>query len=212
MTSQADLIVKVAQSQIGYTEYRNNNSKYGVWYGMNYNDWCCMFVSWCAFTAQIGTDIVPKYAYVPYMQAFYEKRRRWHVKSSYKPVAGDLVIFGENDHIGIVEKVVGNTLYSIEGNTSNNGDVSNGEGVFRRTRPLNYWWITGYCHPAYAEIPDEGDDMKYYEKIDEMPKDYQLTITKLVSKGIIKGTKNGLHISEDNARLLVWLDRAEVFK
>ena len=211
MTNQIEDILKVARSQIGYVEGKNNNSKYGQAYGMNYNDWCCMFVWWCANKAGISTDIIPKYAYVPYMQSYFEKRKRWHKKGSYRPVAGDLIIFGENDHIGIVEKVSGNTVFSIEGNTSNNGDSSNGEGVYRRNRPLNYWWITGYCHPAYIVTKEEEDDMKYYEKIDEMPKDYQPTITKLVGKGIIKGTKEGLHISEDNARMLVWLDRAGLF-
>ena len=74
-------------------------------------------------------------------------------------------------------------------------------------------WLYQRHGQIAAEVNEilEEDDMKYYEKIDEMPKDYQPTITKLVGKGIIKGTKEGLHISEDNARMLVWLDRAGLF-
>lgn len=213
MTNQVEDILKVARSQIGYIEGKNNNSIYGQDYGMNYNDWCCMFVWWSANKAGIGADIVPKYAYVPYMQSFYEKRKRWHKKGSYRPVPGDLVIFGENDHIGIVEQVVGNTLYSIEGNTSNNGDVSNGEGVFRRTRPLNYWWITGYCHPAYIVTKDEEeDDMKYYQKISEMPDYAKPVIQKVVDKGILKGDGKGLNLSEDNMKMFVYLDRMGLIK
>lgn len=212
MSNQAEQIVKVAQSQVGYRESANNNSKYGIWYGMNYNDWCAMFVSWCANRAGISTDIVPKLAYVPYIYSFYAKRHRWYDKTVYRPVPGDLVIFGENDHVGIVEQVVGNMLYSIEGNTSSGGNVSNGEGVYRRTRPLNYWWITGYCHPAYIITKEEEDDMKYYQKISEMPDYARPVIQKVVDKGILKGDGKGLNLSEDNMKMFVYLDRMGLIK
>lgn len=49
--------------------------------------------------------------------------------------AGDVVVY-TFDHIGVVEKVSGDTLIAIEGNTSSggSGSQSNGGGVFRRTR------------------------------------------------------------------------------
>jgi hypothetical protein len=143
---------------VGYIEKGNNWTKYGQWYGMQ-DDWCCIFVSWCAFQANVSTDIIPKLAYVPYMYDFFLKRKRWKVKGIYRPKAGDLIIFGDNDHIGIVEKADNNYVYSIEGNTSNNGDVSRGEGVYRRTRPLNYWWIKGYCIPDYEEDKMTGEEI-----------------------------------------------------
>jgi hypothetical protein len=50
--------------------------------------------------------------------------------------AGDLVTFWGGEHIGVVEKVDGDTLYTIEGNTSSadGGSQSNGGGVFARQR------------------------------------------------------------------------------
>jgi hypothetical protein len=49
--------------------------------------------------------------------------------------AGDIVVYSF-DHIGLVERVDGDTLFAIEGNTSSgsSGSQSNGGGVFRRVR------------------------------------------------------------------------------
>lgn len=171
MTNQRADILKVARSQIGYKEGSGNWTKYGQWYGVQ-SEWCAMFVSWCANQAKIPTSIIPKLAYVPYEYDFFVKRKQWRAKGSYRPQGGDLIIFGENDHIGIVEQVVGNNVITIEGNTSNNGDVSNGEGVYRRTRPLNYWWIKGYCVPAYKE-EEEVDLATFKNLYNQMKKEWQ---------------------------------------
>lgn len=51
--NQADDIVGVAKTQVGYTEIGNNYTKYNEWfgslsgYGKNYA-WCQTFVAWCA--------------------------------------------------------------------------------------------------------------------------------------------------------------------
>ena len=49
-------------------------------------------------------------------------------------------------------------VYTIEGNTSANGNSSNGDGVYRRSRPLTNSWIKGYCSPDYKE--DEEVEIK----------------------------------------------------
>ena len=55
-------------------------------------------------------------------------------------------------------------------------------------------------------------DTKVYNYIDEnMPEAYQATIKKLVRQNIIKGTNNGLELSDRMCRLLVYLDRAGIF-
>ena len=46
--NQRSEIIAIAAKEIGYKEYQGNNNKYGVWYGMNNQPWCAMFVSWCA--------------------------------------------------------------------------------------------------------------------------------------------------------------------
>lgn len=149
--NEREAIVAKAVSQIGYKEKGNNDTIYGAWYGMNYQPYCMMFVSWCAAQCGISTGTIPKLAYVPYCVDFYQKQGRYKAKGTYKPQPGDLIIYGSNSHIGIVEKVQGNTVFTIEGNTSANGNSSNGDGVYRRSRALNDSWIKGYCLPDYKE-------------------------------------------------------------
>ena len=149
--NEREAIVAKAVSQIGYKEKGNNDTIYGAWYGMNYQPWCMMFVSWCAAQCGISTGTIPKLAYVPYCMDFYQKQGRYKAKGTYRPEAGDLILYGSNSHIGIVEKVQGNTVFTIEGNTSANGNSSNGDGVYRRSRALSDSWIKGYCLPDYKE-------------------------------------------------------------
>lgn len=149
--NEREAIVAKAVSQIGYKEKGNNDTIYGAWYGMNYQPWCMMFISWCAAQCGISTSTIPKLAYVPYCMDFYQKQGRYKAKGTYRPEAGDLILYGSNSHIGIVEKVQGNTVFTIEGNTSANGNSSNGDGVYRRSRALSDSWIKGYCLPDYKE-------------------------------------------------------------
>lgn len=142
-------IVTVAQGEIGYKEGANNNSKYGVWYGLNYNPWCAMFVSWCANKAGISTDIIPKFASCSVGYNFFKSKRRI-VKDVQ---AGDILFFDWNlnntpDHVGIVEKVAGNTITTIEGNASNE---KSGEGdcVKRRSFSKTYKYIFAVARPSY---------------------------------------------------------------
>ena len=37
---QRDDLVSVAVGQIGYCEEDNNDTKYGIWYGVNNQPWC----------------------------------------------------------------------------------------------------------------------------------------------------------------------------
>ena len=158
---QRDKIMQVAASQVGYKEYSGDNNKYGVWYGMNSNPWCAMFVSWCAAQAGISTSIIPKMAYVPYMVKFFQSRGLYRARGSYTPKKGDIVFFGDSGHVGLVESVSGNNVITIEGNTSSGGNVSNGEGVYRRTRPLGSGsWVMGFGVPAYIKIADKKEDEK----------------------------------------------------
>lgn len=210
--SQREDIVAVAAKEIGYKEYQNNNNKYGVWYGMNNQPWCAIFVSWCA--AQIGvlgannqSGIIPRTAWVPDYQTYYSGKGLYKPKGSYTPRPGDIILYGSNSHVGLVESCAGGKVVTIEGNTSANGNSSNGDGVYRRTRSLTDSWIKGYCVPAYEE---EGDEVRY-QKISEIPSWGKETVEKLIDKGIIQGNTKGLDISDDMLRVLVWNDRAGLY-
>lgn len=154
--SQREEIIAIAAKEIGYKEYQNNNNKYGVWYGMNNQPWCAMFVSWCA--DQVGalgnnnkSGIIPRTAWVPDYQTYYSAKGLYKPKGSYTPKCGDIIIYGSNSHVGLVEQVSNGKVITIEGNTSANGNSSNGDGVYRRTRSLTDSWIKGYCVPEYEE-------------------------------------------------------------
>ena len=139
-SSPIEKFVSVAESQIGYHEGNNNNTKYGAWYGLNYNPWCAMFVSWCAAQAGILYSVVPRYCYCPYGVNEYQSIGRFSSRNSgYIPKRGDVIFYqegGVSSHTGIVTGVSGNTVYTVEGNTS--------DMVARRTHNINDTYILGY--------------------------------------------------------------------
>lgn len=187
-------IVAVAAKEIGYKEGRNNATKYGQWYGMDNNPWCAMFVSWCAAQVGVPITVVPKLAYVPYYYEFYVASSRYKSRGSgYVPHPGDLVLFGSNDHIGIVEKASGGKLITIEGNTSATGNSSNGDGVYRRTRSLNDNWIKGYCIPDYKEDKMTGEEiykeLQNYLNKQQPPEWAREELAEAVAAGITDGTQ-----------------------
>lgn len=67
------------------------------------------------------------------------------------PNPGDLIFFdwgdegsgqdGSPDHVGIVKKMAGNTIYTVEGNS--------GDTCRENSYPTMYYEIYGYGTPAY---------------------------------------------------------------
>lgn len=155
MATAADF-VRVAASQIGTKESpaNSNHTKYGEWYGLDYNPWCDMFVSWCA--DQIGASgIVGKFAYCPSHVNFAKQQGRWLDREE-KPQPGDVIFFSNGSracHVGIVERRNGtSSVTTIEGNTSVSSN-DNGGAVMRRTRSYgsvgSSWYIMGFFRPAW---------------------------------------------------------------
>ena len=137
MASKSGDLIDIASKEIGYRESGNNMTKYGAYTGSNGMAWCHSFVSWCAKQAGIGTGIVPKTASTSTGMKWFKDKKRFGYKGKYTPKRNDLIYFKTGaSHVGIVEKVSGNTVYTIEGNSSNM--------VKRRSYSLNYKTITGY--------------------------------------------------------------------
>ena len=113
--------------------------------------WCACFVSWCANEAGLIEDgIVPKSASVATYRRFYTEKGRFHAPTDYVPQAGDFIVFGSDEHIGIVQYVENGRVVTIEGNTS--------DAVHSRSYSIGSSYITGYCSPEYpagttVEIP-----------------------------------------------------------
>jgi len=93
---------------------------------------------------------------VPKMVTLAQAKGIWVENDAYVPKPGDAVVYdwqddgkGDNkgypDHVGIVEKVSGNTISVIEGNMS-------GGVVGRRSLAVNGRYIRGYICPDYASI------------------------------------------------------------
>lgn len=99
--------------------------------------WCGCFACWCVIKgggAKIPTPI--RLGYDGYIIADANAGANGLRAVSFDQArAGDIVVYRFN-HIGIVDRVAGDTLFAIEGNTSSgsSGSQSNGGGVFARTR------------------------------------------------------------------------------
>ena len=127
-------LIAIAESQIGYRESetsfridengkQHGYTRYGLWYGNAYGEWCGMFISFCLNYANIPEADFPREANCNKWRsalrgiAVYEDD-----EDAYTPAPGDLIFFditGETDdpgHVGIVARVDGDKIYTIEGN------------------------------------------------------------------------------------------------
>jgi hypothetical protein len=159
-------VLHIAASEIGYHESppNSNHNKFGVWYGMDYQPWCAMFVSYCFYTAGLPLPATtPKgFAYCPFGVTWFQNKGWWHTS----PKVGDVVFYdlkahdGVSDHVGIVEKVNANgSIVAIEGNTSSTNDT-NGGCVERKTRSSG---IKGYGRPPFSGTTPPPPDHPVWE-------------------------------------------------
>lgn len=132
----------------------NSHKPLAVGYKLKYTDaWCSGFVSACAIACN-ATDIIPTEVGCGRHISLFQKMGIWVEDDAYIPSTGDIIFYSWSDtgvgdrttgasHVGIVEKVEGNTIIVIEGNYSNS--------VKRRTLAVNGKYIRGYGVPKYDE-------------------------------------------------------------
>ena len=66
---------------------------------------------------------------------------------------------------------------------------------------------------AFQTKLTQEDDMKYYEKLTEIPAgELRDTVQLLIDRGAIAGTSSGLHLSEDMVRMMVYNRRMGLYK
>ena len=121
-----DALLNAALSQSGYAEGTNNDNKFGIWYNMNYQPWCAMFVSWCANEAGILGTVIPRYASCAVGRDWYRSQGRFYLANGeYEPKAGDVFFTSSSSypnggaHTGIVVAYKDGYIYTIEGNSDN---------------------------------------------------------------------------------------------
>lgn len=156
----------------------NNWNKYAAFLdnlGVVYNGrkngyaWCDIFVDWC-FINTFGLTNGMLMTYQPEKgcgagctcsMQYYKNNSRFFNS----PSPGDQIFFTKDGgntsyHTGIVEKVSGDRVYTIEGNTSSlPGVVDNGGCVRDKSYPINASYIAGYGRPNWSLVEEEVEDM-----------------------------------------------------
>ncbi|MDA0635794.1 CHAP domain-containing protein [Nonomuraea sp. MCN248] len=122
----ADKLLKTVRKELGYREKNGQHTKFGHWYAERVDDpqyknapWCDMFLAWAADKAGL-TEYVGQFAWTPSHAVWFIEQDAW----TRKPEPGALVFFdwkgGESykgiDHVGVVERVVGGKIHTIEAN------------------------------------------------------------------------------------------------
>ena len=114
-------VITVAQSQVGT---KTGKKYWGFVYNSGFRNrdatpWCATFAAWCYNQGGMMGKIkaVKSLGYVPSYSSFAGRYGKWVNKKTAKP--GDLIVFGKSTgrHIGIVERIYGGYIFTIEGNT-----------------------------------------------------------------------------------------------
>ena len=167
----ANQVMSVAISQIGYTEGAGNSTKYGNTFGAPHSSWCAIFCWWCGYMAAIkhkSLNPIARSASAAYIQEeTVRKGGKWILKktasekkkhAALKEIkAGDIIAFdfGEKDlyrdHVGFVERVNGEYIITIEGNTQPDKKSERGkyDKVCRKKR--HYTDMCSVVRPRYTK-------------------------------------------------------------
>ncbi len=129
--TENSLIVEIARREVGYT----GGEKYWRAYGFNrHAAWCACFVTWCADEAGlIKEGKVPRFALCANGVKWFRDKGKWMDRNGI-PEPGMIIFYdrrtgngygqdGRSDHTGIVEKIEGNYVYTIEGNWGDKVDT-----------------------------------------------------------------------------------------
>lgn len=132
---------------------------------------------------------------------------------------GDMVIacmgpgnWTRSGHFVLVWKIDGNVIF-INDPASTSPTRTRGDYSLFRQQVKYYFVIENPGGESNGEVQEESkeegvQEMIYYEKIQDIPEgEIRNTVEKWVNMGIIKGTGTGLHLSDDMARCIVFLER-----
>lgn len=206
-------IIAVAVAQLGAAE-PTGDDKYIQWYNKNVlktwslaldSAWCAMWVSWVCAAAGVPADAVKPYCGCTTGMQWFKAEGVWQAAAAYggkyTPQPGDLVFFSDkkdaasSSHTGVVEYAEGNTLHTIEGNTSN--------ACKRRTYDLTDHYIIGYAVPKYEDSKEAIEMSKeelvalirqiiqeenpVYEDLESVPACFKEQTKALLDAGAVNG-------------------------
>ncbi|MGV9539600.1 CHAP domain-containing protein, partial [Streptosporangium sandarakinum] len=156
--------IELLESQLGYSEKSDGYTKFGGWYDGTVESkddytsapWCDMYLSWAAH--KLGYESwVGQFAYTVYHARWFKEQDAWGTT----PKPGAIVFFdwgGSNkidriDHVGIVTKVEGRKIHTIEGNVD--GGVAK-----RKVRDTDKVVGYGYPEKIKARLEKEAAEKK----------------------------------------------------
>lgn len=172
---EAEKVITIARAEVGYLEKKSaanldsktenaGNGNYTKYWRdmlstMQGQPWCQCFVNWC-FKKTFGEAKAKELLccsgkswtyYTPTAAGYFKTAKRWYTSN---PQAGDVIYFKNSariHHVGLVIKVSGGTVYTIEGNTSGGSAViANGGGVRQKSYQIGNSSIAGYGRPNYS--------------------------------------------------------------
>ncbi|MGW6501802.1 CHAP domain-containing protein [Nonomuraea angiospora] len=149
MTPEMQKYIELLESQLGYAEKAGAYTKFGNWYGKNVEfdadyssaPWCDMYLSWAAH--KLGyEDWIGQFAWTVSHAEWFKEQGAW----GHKPKPGAFVFYdwsGSNsidkiDHVGIVTRVEGDTIFTIEGNI---------DGGVAKRKERDTSKVVGYGYP-----------------------------------------------------------------
>ena len=157
-------IVLIGNCYLGYREGRNNDNIFGDWYGIPNQPWCAMFVSYCMNKAGVLQNVVKKFASCSIGWKWFRSKGQTRNRG-YIPQKGDIIFFdwepekGDGiDHVGIVNNVNGEYIYTLEGNHDDQVNIYKYH--------INDARIYGYAVPDYTgeEIIENNPSESYTNK------------------------------------------------
>ncbi|MEO3883807.1 CHAP domain-containing protein [Nonomuraea sp. B5E05] len=149
MTPEMKKFVELLERQLGYSEKAGAYTKFGSWYGKNVEfdadytsaPWCDMMLSWAAH--KLGyEEWIGQFAWTVAHAKWFKEQGAW----GKKPKPGAIVFYdwsGSNkisriDHVGVVTRVEGDTIYTIEGNI---------DGGVAKRKERDTSKVVGYGYP-----------------------------------------------------------------
>lgn len=172
--NQAQDVVSIALSQLGYSEAKNGGTVYGAWWssvvknGYNYTKagWCAMFACWCANIAGAGMNVAydKTSAQVQNLMDYLKKNGKVDTSFSSKPQPGDFIFFGYGksaDHVAIVVEYDADTniVTFVGGNQSNK--VKKTTTTWSSNGKYGKQKVVGYGRPNYGRVkPLEAPSVK----------------------------------------------------
>ncbi|MFI7125611.1 CHAP domain-containing protein [Nonomuraea sp. NPDC050153] len=158
MTPEMQKFIELLESQLGYAEKAGAYTKFGEWYGKNVEfdadyssaPWCDMYLSWAAH--KLGyEDWMGQFAWTVSHAEWFKEQGAW----GHKPKPGAFVFYdwsGSNsidniDHVGIVTRVEGDKIFTIEGNI---------DGGVAKRKERDTSKVVGYGYPE--RIKDRLDE------------------------------------------------------